>query len=440
MRKGRAIEAEYLAIGNSAGGIGAAEAIREVDRKGSIVIISEEPYPAYSRPLISEYLAGERILDRMLFRSPDFYEKNGIELLLGKKAQVLDLAKSIVRLENGEEFKFKKLLLATGGAPIVPKLGGGEKKGVFTFLTLDDARAIADFAGEVRWAVVIGGGLIGISVTQALVKLGIGVTVVEMRDRVLNTILDEEASSIAGDNLKRKGVRIIDNHTVMEITGESAVEGVVLNNGERIECELVVVAIGVVPRTELVQGTGIEVNRGILVDRHMQTSYPDVYACGDVAEAYDFVYGANRVTPIWPNAYVGGRVAGYNMAGGKAEYPGGTAMNSLNYFGLDMATAGMVYPQDAAKCEVLRKRNDGIYQKVILSDDLVVGMVFVGEIDKSGMVYGLMRDRVDVGIFKQKLLADDFGLVYLPKELRQQRLGVTAAKEAPEAKQNSLES
>jgi NAD(P)H-nitrite reductase large subunit len=203
---------------------------------------------------------------------------------------------------------------------------------------------------------------------------------------------------------------------------------------------LVVIAIGVVPRTELVQGTEIKINRGMLVDRHMQTSYPGVYACGDAAEAYDFIYGANRVTPIWPNAYVGGRVAGYNMAGGEAEYPGGTAMNSLNYFGLDMATAGMVYPQDAARCEVLRRRNDGIYQKVILSDDLVVGMVFVGEIDKSGMVYGLMRDRVNVGAFKQKLLADDFGLIYLPKELRQQRLGVAAAEAAPEAKRNNLES
>lgn len=422
-------ETEYLIIGNSAGGIGAAEAIREIDKAGRIVMISDEPYQVYSRPLISEYLAGERTVDEMLFRPIDFYVQNSIDLLLGKRAKSMELGKSLIELESSERVVWKKLLLATGGKPIVPTIKGSDKRGVFTFLTLEDAEAIASFVDGVRRAVVIGGGLIGISVTEALIKLGLVVTVVEMKDRVLNTILDVEASLMAEQNLKHKGVGIITNHTVSEILGESSVEGVTLDNGERMPCELVVIAIGVLPRTELVLNTGIKVNRGIVVDRHMNTSHPDVYACGDVAEAYDFIYDANRVTPIWPNAYIGGRVAGSNMAGVDAEYLGGTAMNSLNYFGMDIVTAGMVTPQDPAEYEVISRRTNGVYQKVILNGDFVMGMVFIGDIEKSGMVFGLMRDRVNVADFKQNLLADDFGLAYFPTDLRRERLGAVQSKD-----------
>jgi NAD(P)H-nitrite reductase large subunit len=419
----KAIRTEYLIIGNSAGGIGAVEAIREVDKKNSITVVSDEPYQAYSRPLISKYLAGERTVDEILFRPADFYSRNGIELVFDRKVQHLNLNNHTAQLENGEQIIWEKLLLATGSLPIVPKMKGGDKDGVFTFLTIKDAIAIDEFIKDGFQAVVIGGGLIGISVTEALVKRGIGVTVVEMKDRILNTILDETASSIAEETLRQAGVRVVTNQTVAEVIGETQTEGVILDNGEKIPCNLVVMAIGVLPRAELAIGTEIKVNSGILVDRLMSTSYPNVYACGDVAEAYDFVYDANRVTPIWPNAYIGGRVAGYNMAGLRTEYSGGTVMNSLNYFGLDITTAGVVTPPPDKSWEVVSQRNDGVYKKIILSGDLVMGMVFVRDIEKSGMVFSLMKDRVNVANFKQALLADDFGLAYLPREMWQERLG-----------------
>ena len=419
----KAIRTEYLIIGNSAGGIGAAEAIREVDKTNSITIVSEEPYQAYSRPLISKYLAGERGIDAMLFRPADFYSRNDIDLLLGRKVESLKLDRRIAQLEDGEQIVWKKLLVATGGVPIVPRMKGVDKKGVFTFLTIEDAIAIDEFMENGSQALVIGGGLIGISVTEALTKRGVAVTVVEMKDRVLNTILDEPASAIVEEALKQAGVRVITNQTVAEVTGEEYVDGAILDSGERISCDLVIIAIGVLPRTELVSGTDIKVNRGIVVDRYMSTSYPDVYACGDAAEAYDFIYGANRLTPIWANAYIGGRVAGFNMAGTRTEYRGGTAMNSLNYFGLDIATAGVVVPSDDRHWEVVSQRSNGVYQKIVLGDDLVMGMVFVKDIEKSGMIFSLMRDRVNVSSFRQALLADDFGLAYLPRELWQERLG-----------------
>ncbi len=419
---------KYLIIGNSAGGIGAAEAIRQADKVGAITIVSDEPYPSYSRPLISEYLAEKCSLERMLFRPPDFYEKNNIRTILGRKAEQLNIDDHTIKLDDGRKITWEKLLLATGGVPIVPGIDGTGLKGVFTFTTLDDAKAIDEFlnqypARKVR-AVVIGGGLIGVSVTEALVKRGVDVTIVEMKERVLNTILDEETSALEAEALRRVGVEIITGHTVGKVSSylEGEATGVTLDDGRPIPCEMVIVAIGVRPRTEFVSDTGIKINRGITVDRYMATSSPDVYACGDAAEAYDFIYGENRLTPIWPNAYMGGRVAGFNMAGVSTEYQNGTVLSSLKYFGLDVVAAGMVTPPDGKGYDVLRRRYGDTYRMVVLKDGLVVGMAFVGNIEKSGIVFSLMKDKVKVDGFREALIADDFSLASLPEEIWRPRL------------------
>lgn len=417
------IRTEYLIVGNSAGAIGSVEGIRTVDTTGSVVMVSDEPFPSYSRPLISKYLAGERTVEEIFFRTAEFYSNNHIDFFLGVKVEHIDVENHTAQLSDGKKITWRKLLLATGGTPIVPKLKGGDKKGVFTFLTIGDAVAIDHYITKGMRAMVIGGGLIGISVAEALIKRGLEVTVVEMKDRILNTILDEEASAIAEKAYGKAGVKFVTSQTVKEILGEARVTGVILDNGTEVACDLVVIAIGVQPRSELALQAGIKVNRGILVDRFMATSHPDVYAAGDVAEAYDFVYQANRLTPIWPNAYIGGRVAGMNMAGLKTEYAGGTAMNSLSYFGLDIATAGAVAPLPGQDCEVISQQSDDSYKKVVLSNNLIIGMIFVGDIEKAGIIFGLMRDRVDITNMKKVLLDENFGLAFLPTELRRKRLG-----------------
>jgi len=423
------IRTEYLIIGNSAGGIGAAEAIRDADASGRITIISGEPYPAYSRPLISEHLAAGCSLERMLFRDADFYERNRIDTVLGKEVAALDINNKLARLDDESIIRWEKLLLATGGEPIVPSIRGIDYRGVFTFTTLDDAKVISRFLGEYRHksaeAVVIGGGLIGASAAEALVKRGVNVSIIEMKDRILNTILDEEASAIEAEALRRAGVNISCGHTVSEISSYTlgSVNHVELEDGTLIPCHLVLVTIGVRPRLRLVSDTGVSTNRGILVDRRMATSHPNVYACGDVAEAYDFIHGECRVTPIWPNAYLGGRVAGANMAGGKAEYPGGTSMNSLKYFGLNAVSAGIVTAPDDSY-EELSEREGNNYRKVILKDGIVVGMVFAGDIEKSGIIYNLMKNRVDVSEYKHALVSRDFGLASLPESFWRSRLGM----------------
>jgi NAD(P)H-nitrite reductase large subunit len=416
------MQTRYLIIGNSAGGIGSAEAIREVDKKGALTIVSEEPYPTYSRPLISKYLTGERTIEGMLFRPPDFYDQNNIRLLPGKRVTHLDLDSRIAWLKGNKQIDWENLLLAVGGKPIFPKIKGSDKTGVFTFTNLDDAKTVDRFLDNARRAVVIGGGLIGISVAEALVKRGVDVVVVEMKQRILNTILDEQASLMTEQVLARAGVEIITGHTVIEINGRETVQGVTLDNGNTMPCNLVLVAIGVSPRLELAFDTKLEVNRGVVVNCHMATNHPGVYACGDVAEAWDFVYGKNRLVPIWPNAYIGGRTAGFNMAGIPTKYPSGTAMNSLNYFGIDVTSAGMPAVPDDDGYEVITRQESNTYRKVILRDNIIVGMISLGSIEKSGIIFSLMRDRVNVESFRQSLLADNFGLASLPRALWRERL------------------
>lgn len=422
MNNQETIVTRFLIIGNSAAAIGAVEGIRTVDGTSPVVMVSDEPCLSYSRPLISKYLAGERTLEEILFRPPDFYSANRIDLLSGVRVEHLDIDNHVARLADGRKIGWRKVMLATGGAPVIPPLKGGNREGVFTFLTIGDAMAINHYIARGMRAIVIGGGLIGISVAEALIKRGLDVTVVEMKERILNTILDEEASPIAEKAYEKAGVKFITNHTVQEVLGDARVTGVVLDNGTEFPCDLVVIAIGVQPRVELALQAGIKVNRGILVDLFMATSHPDVYAAGDVAEAYDFVHQTNRLTPIWPNAYIGGRVAGMNMVGLETEYPGGTAMNSLNYFGIDIAAAGVVVPQTGLGYEVLEQQSDSAYKKIIINNNRIVGMLFIGDVERAGVIFGLMREKIDVTDFKQALLSENFGLACLPTEMRQRWL------------------
>lgn len=427
---------KYLIIGNSAGAIGAIEAIRQTDKVNAITVVTDEPYPAYSRPLISEYLAEKCPLERMLYRPAGFYAAGNVHIKYSVRVLRIDPENRTALLDNGKQIGWEKLLLATGGSPIIPATKGAKSKGVFTFTTLDDAKMIDSNLGNVSDAVVIGGGLIGLSVTEALVKRGVKVTIIEMKDRLLNTMVDIDTSAMVAAAINTAGVNIIVNHTVTEIKGdEKTLSGIILENGEQIPCGMVVLAIGVRPRLELTAGTEIKVNRGILVDRFMATSVPDIYACGDVSEAYDFIYEENRVTPIWPNAYSGGRTAGFNMAGVPVEYYGGASMNSIKYFGLSITSAGMVMPPDDSylqdraylrdrSYEVLSRKDETGYRKVILKDGRVMGMLCTGDIERSGILLSLIREKIPAGSFKNRLVARDFSLISLPENIWRPKLAL----------------
>lgn len=430
------MDCKYLVIGNSAGAIAAVEAIREVDREGECIMVAAEKYQAYSRALIPYYLAGEFELEKMYYRAADFYVKNNIRAILGEKAVRIDFLHKEVEIADGQRIRYGKLLLATGSLASVPIIEGlsysydsnyGEKfdkEGVFTFTSLDDAIEIKRRveSGFVKKAVVLGGGRIGLMAAEALIRNRLDVTVIKRSERLLPEVFDGTASRMVKSHLKESGLRMLIGHTLKAVTGERSVEGVILNDGTEIKCALLIIAAGVGPRAELVRDTEVKINRGIVVDRRMKTSVPDVYACGDCAEVYDFAQQDYRLTPVWAAAYAGGRIAGFNMCGLEKEYRWGTNMNSMHFFGLSVITAGISAEdeENGNGYAVLKEIDEEkkIYEKIVIRDNRLIGMILMNKIERGGIFLGLMRAGINVSSFKEELLSDDFGLISLPEELR----------------------
>lgn len=418
----------YVIIGNSIAGIASIEAIREYDNKSKITIISDEPYLNYSRPLIS-YLLGKKIdKERVIYREKDFYKNNKVQLILNKKAVKLDLKEGQERkviLSDRGEFTFDKLLIATGGVPIVPRIKGLELNGIFTFTKLRDVERIEEFikVNKVKNSLVLGGGLIGLKATEALMELGISVTIVELADRILSSTFDRNASRMVKKALKEEGCSLITNDTVATIEAEDKkIKSAVLKSGRRVRTDLIILAIGVKPNIQLVKDTPIKINRGILVDKFMQTNVPNIYAAGDCCEALDSLLNINRPIAIWPNAYRQGKIAGYNMAGVKEEYEGSFPMNSVELCGIPTISVGITDPGKKGEkgYEIIDYLNEEklIYKKLVIKDNRIVGTIFVGDINRAGIYTGLIKDKVNISEFKERLLEENFGLLSLPKEYR----------------------
>jgi NAD(P)H-nitrite reductase large subunit len=414
---------KYLIIGNSVAATAAVDAIRERDTKGDITLVSDEPQFVYSRPLISYLLAGNVKVEQMYYRGKNFYDKTKVRAILGRKVTNIDAENKRVVLEDGEELPFEKLLIATGGRLIVPKTKGSDLGGVFTFTKWDDVEKIKKFllGNEVKRVVIVGGGLIGLKAAEGLIALGIKITIVELSDRIMSSTFDSTTSEMMKKILEKRGVEVVTKNTADEIIGNGPkVGGVVLRDGTRINCEMVVFAIGVSPNIELVKDSGIKVNRGIHVDEYMRTNFPDIYAAGDVVEAYDMVLQNNRPIAIWPNASIQGAVAGHNMAGGEKKYVGGFAMNSIEICDIPTISMGLTDPPAGKGYEVLQALDEEkpTYRKIILKDNVVVGAIFVNDIDRAGIFTSLIKDKIDTSSFKDVLLKEEFGLAWFPKEYR----------------------
>jgi NAD(P)H-nitrite reductase large subunit len=415
----------YVIIGNSAAAVGAIEAIRQYDRDNPITVISDEPHHVYSRPLISYLLGGMVAEDRLHYRPDSFYERHSVDAMLGVEVTQIDTESQTLALTGGGSVSYDRLLIATGGKPFVPPLPGANLDGVFTFTTWRDARDIDRYIqnNDVQSALVVGGGLIGLKTTEALIERQINITLVELADRILSTTFDRTASKLAESILRRENVDVRTNTTVEEIIGRSGrVDHAVLRDGERVNCDLVLFAIGVRPNTGLIPAdAGIQIDRGICVNRRMQTTCPNVYAAGDCVQAYDMLLGACRPIAIWPNAYRQGYVAGNNMTGVDKEYEGSFPMNSIEVCGVPTISVGLTDPpRDTDEYEVIDRydREALIYKKLVLHHNQLVGAIFVGDIDRAGIYTGLIRDRVDVRPFKEHLLSGSFGLISLPRDYR----------------------
>jgi NAD(P)H-nitrite reductase large subunit len=412
---------DYLILGNSTAAVAAVEAIRAADATGTLAVVSDQPNHVYSPPLITYVLAGKVAEDKLYTRSRDFYQQLHVDTYFGVPATQLRADEHQVVLASGATLGYGKLLLATGGTPIVPPLPGVELGGVFTFTRHDDMVRVREFIQQhkVTSAVIIGGGMIGVKVAEAFAAIGLETTVVELVDRVLAQALDETGSLMAKRALEAAGVRVLTGSGVTSLGGsDGRVQSVTLDSGSRLPAQLVVVAVGVRPNVQLAHEAGISVNRGVLVDDHMRTSAADVYAAGDVAEAYDPLIGEARPVAIWPAASLQGEVAGRNMAGQDAGYDGSIPMNSIQVCGLPTISVGLTAAPEG--CETLEYRApDGkSYRRMFIVGNRIVGAIFVGDIDRAGIITGLIRGAIDISSFREKLIQRDLGLLSLPKQYR----------------------
>ncbi len=415
----------YGVIGNSIAGVNAIEALREHDPDGSILLLDREDAHVYSRPLISYWLGGEIVDDVLPYRPADFYERFGVETALGVSVDRIDAAARSLALADGRSVTCEKLLVATGGAPIVPPIEGVDGPGVYTFTSLEDARRLDAVAKPGMRAVVLGGGLIGIKAAHALFERGLIVSIVELMPRILGLALDGPAGAIIAPQVEAAGVAMYTEDTIEEIVrhGDGSVRACMLKSGTEVRCDLVVVAIGVRPNLSLLDGAGVATDRGILVDRQMRTSAEGVYAAGDVAQGRNLLTGQDEVIAILPVAARMGRAAGAAMAGADGEYPGGVPMNSVDIFGVPVITLGMSNADEEAD-EVLSdvQPDDKIYRKLLLKDGRLLGGIFLTAIDRAGLYAGLMLDRTDVSGFTDTLLSEDFGWLSVPKAIRHDRI------------------
>ncbi len=412
---------DYLILGNSTAGVAGLEAIRESDKNGSIAVVSDQPNHVYCSPLITYVLAGKVPEERIDYRPRDLYQRLGVDTYFGSPVTEIHPDKHEVVLQSGAVLGYGKLLLAIGGTPIVPSIPGTELEGVFTFTRHEDMCRVREYIQrkQVRQAVVVGGGMIGVKVAEAFAHLGIETTVIELMDRVLDQALDETGSSMARRAMEEAGIHISTSTAATSIGGSGGeVQSVTLDSGSRIPAQIVVMAVGVRPNTTPAEAAGISVNRGVLVDDHMRTSDADIYAAGDVAEAFDPLLGNKRPIAIWPGAYMQAEVAGRNMAGADESYAGSIPMNSIQACGLPTISVGLISPPEGAETLEYRSSDGKSYRRMFIRDGKIVGAVFVGDIERAGIITGLIRQGIDVSGFREKLIQRDLGLLSLPKQYR----------------------
>jgi len=410
----------YVIVGNSFAATFAVEAIRRYDRGGQITIVGEEKDRLYSRAMIHEYLAGLAEERLVYLRDEDFHRMHDVRLLTGRRATAIDVEHKYLLLDEGaEKLKYDKLLIATGARPFIPP--GLEQRrnfdDVYTFTTLADARRIRSATERANNIVVLGAGLIGLQCAEALAHLGKHVAVVELAPRVLPTVLDEAAAAMVQQQLEQQNITFHLSQTIAGFLGSGRkLRGLQLKSGQKIPCELLVIAVGVRPNVEFLKDSGIEIDRGIIVDAQMQTNVKGIYAAGDCAQAEELTTGTKMVLPTIPIASQQGSVAGTNMAGVQRRYRGGIAMNCLQFGTLQIISYGL--PQQDGEEVKGHDPRRGVYKRFILRDGKLVSAILVRAIDRAGIYRYLIERRINIAPLKQLLLRDDFGFIHLPRSLR----------------------
>ena len=404
----------YVIIGGSAAAIGCIEGIRSVDKTGEIILITGETEWNYSRPLISYLLEGKTTRDKMWCRPDSFFTRNGVTVKAGVLATPLDAGDRTVRLSTGERLAYDRLLAATGSRPFVPPIPGLETvERTFCFQTLSDASALAEALRPESRVLILGAGLTGVKCAEGIRGLCAQSAIADLAPRVLPAVLDDTAAAMVQARMEEKGVRFYLNDSAAAFRGNTAR----LQSGTELEFDVLVTAVGVRPNTQLVADAGGAVDRGILVDGRCATTLPDVYAAGDCAQGYDAVSGEKRMLPLWPNAVLQGETAGINMAGGRADYTQGIALNASGVFGLHMVTAG------SYEGESFTVQRDGSYKRLVTADGVLKGVIMVGDVSRAGIYTDLIRKKKPLSEIDFDLIRESPQLMAFSQKDRRVQLG-----------------
>ncbi len=397
----------YVIIGNGGAGVSALQAIREVDKTSDITIISREQHPAYSPCSLPNLIAGEVDKPTIFRFDKQFYHRLNARFM--KNAEALEIVPKDkeVKLADGDRVKFDKLLVAAGAKPIAPKeIKGLELNGVHVMGTLDSALGILAHINQgASRVVVVGGGFMGVETATMLKKRGIEVSIVEMLPRILYRMLDPDMSDEVAEILKNHDIKLVLNDTVESVNGKKTVTSVSLGKNT-LRCDMVVLAIGVTPNVDIVKGSGIEVNQGVIVDSKMQTNKKNIYAAGDIAEVREQIEGKQGSFAIWPNAIEQGRIAGLNMTGRLIKYEGAEVVNVLDVFDTPVVAMGRT-SLEIGKCKVISRFTPHASKKILLKNNRMLGLQFVGTIRNAGTFYSLMKKGSDVSSVEERLLDDN---------------------------------
>ena len=383
-----------VVVGNGIAGTALVEEILRISEGGDIKIhvFGEERYVGYNRILITDVLAGRKLPTEIYIKRWQWYEEKGVRLEVGRRVDRIFPNRKTLITEDGDVFRYDKIVIATGSRPFVPPIKGTDKKGVFTYRTLDDVFGILDLARVSRRAVVIGGGLLGIEVAKALKDIGLDVFLVHILDVLMENQLDRTASGLLKRDLERMGIKVLLSKKTEEILGKRKVEGVRFDGGEEIETDLVVIATGIRPNTDIGVKSGLKVNRGIVVNDYLETSAGDVYAVGECIEHRGRTYGL--VAPIMEQV----KVCAHNLIhGNEKRYEGSLTYAMLKVAGIKLFSAGEFLEREGDEVISFLDTGRSVYRKVVVRNDKIVGTILYGDVTGNNQILDYIKTGKDLG-------------------------------------------